>query len=587
MNIGNDFSNSIPSNLATTSIRQPLSHGEFLRAWDEWKNRALAGGGEFREIAFHKLLDCLDSQSDELNLFCLGLRDLPPLPPQIKTLHVSNNKLTELPMLPDGLTRLDCKQNRLTNLPVLPAGLKHLDAYHNKLTALPFLPDALEILRCGGNNITCLTYLPSSLKELSILYNELTELIELPAGLEILFCNNNQLRSLPCLPDSIIVVNVEFNQLNELPAIPAGVTHLCCRNNQLTRVPESLAHGISRWIDLQNNPLSERTLRALYQMANMPENEDGPVILFSMAAENLSERPIKPLVENIAAWFPSDVQTEMTQKFTAISAEENAQAFSQFLARLLASCNAKDDKFKPLVAEWLTRLLQAPELRAATFAAAIIAVESCEDRVTLAWNDMQQAELICRIKAGEYDDQWPALVDAGRVMFRLQQLELIAREKVKTLRFIDEIEVYLAFQTELSTRLQLTAFAKEMRFYEHAGISEAELKAAALRVKTAENTEFAQWFARWEPWHSILERNNPDVWAAADQQRRQHYPDDYEHRLNIRLQDISISVNDEDAKRNLGREVMQEIDREIFVPLTESVLLESQLRLLSTNPWNL
>ncbi len=172
-------------------------------------------------------------------------------------------------------------------------------------------------------------------------------------------------------------------------------------------------------------------------------------------------------------------------------------------------------------------------------------------------------------------------------MFRLQQLELIAREKVKTLRFIDEIEVYLAFQTELSTRLQLTAFAKEMRFYEHAGISEAELKAAALRVKTAENTEFAQWFARWEPWHSILERNNPDVWAAADQQRRQHYPDDYEHRLNIRLQDISISVNDEDAKRNLGREVMQEIDREIFVPLTESVLLESQLRLLSTNPWNL
>ncbi|MEG3130063.1 NEL-type E3 ubiquitin ligase domain-containing protein [Pantoea cypripedii] len=281
------------------------------------------------------------------------------------------------------------------------------------------------------------------------------------------------------------------------------------------------------------------------------------------------------------------MQTEITQKFTAISAEENAQAFSQFLARLLASCNAQDDKFKPLVAEWLTRLSAAPELRAATFAAAIIAVESCEDRVALAWNEMQQAELICRIKAGEYDNQWPELVAAGRVMFRLQQLELIAREKVKTLRFIDEIEVYLAFQTALSTRLQLTGFAKEMRFYEHAGISEAELKAAALRVKTAENTEFAPWFALWEPWHSILQRNHPDLWAAADQQRRQHYPDDYEHRLNTRLQDISISANDEDAKRNLGREVMQEIDREIFVPLTESSLEESQFRLLSTNTWTI
>ncbi len=57
----------------------------------------------------------------------------------------------------------------------------------------------------------------------------------------------------------------------------------------------------------------------------------------------------------------------------------------------------------------------------------------------------------------------------GREMFRLEQLENIAREKVKILKTlnvnsVDDIEVYLAYQVKLLNSLQLSSVNKEMRF---------------------------------------------------------------------------------------------------------------------------
>ncbi|WP_032487743.1 NEL-type E3 ubiquitin ligase domain-containing protein, partial [Yersinia pestis] len=58
----------------------------------------------------------------------------------------------------------------------------------------------------------------------------------------------------------------------------------------------------------------------------------------------------------------------------------------------------------------------------------------------------------------------------GREMFRLEQLENIAREKVKTLKTlnvhsVDDIEVYLAYQVKLRGSLELSSVNKEMRFF--------------------------------------------------------------------------------------------------------------------------
>jgi hypothetical protein len=117
---------------------------------------------------------------------------------------------------------LDLTDSDLEELPPLPPNLKKLLCSGNRLTSLPQLPDTLELLVCG--------------------WNKLTELPQLPARLEELQCENNNLTLLPVLPNTLIVLNCEDNQITELPQIPFRLTHLNARNNpivKLTNLPEA------------------------------------------------------------------------------------------------------------------------------------------------------------------------------------------------------------------------------------------------------------------------------------------------------------------------------------------------------------
>ncbi|WP_032484368.1 NEL-type E3 ubiquitin ligase domain-containing protein, partial [Yersinia pestis] len=70
-------------------------------------------------------------------------------------------------------------------------------------------------------------------------------------------------------------------------------------------------------------------------------------------------------------------------------------------------------------------------LREQTFLIAQEASATCEDRITLTHNDMQKAVMLHEVEKGKYDEKLPELIARGREMFRLEQLENIAREKVK------------------------------------------------------------------------------------------------------------------------------------------------------------
>ncbi len=73
---------------------------------------------------------------------------------------------------------------------------------------------------------------------------------------------------------------------------------------------------------------------------------------------------------------------------------------------------------------------------------------SCEDRVTLAYHQMQEATLVHDAERGAFDSHLAELIMAGREIFRLEQIESLAR-KGKTAVFIDEVEVFLGFQNQL------------------------------------------------------------------------------------------------------------------------------------------
>ncbi len=274
----------------------------------------------------------------------------------------------------------------------------------------------------------------------------------------------------------------------------------------------------------------------------------------------------------MTAWFPENKQSDVSQIWHAFEHEEHANTFSAFLDRLSDTVSARNTSgFREQVAAWLEKLSASAELRQQSFAIAADATESCEDRVALTWNNLRKTLLVHQASEGLFDNDTGALLSLGREMFRLEILEDIARDKVRTLHFVDEIEVYLAFQTMLAEKLQLSTAVKEMRFYGVSGVTANDLRTAEATVRSREENEFTDWFSLWGPWHAVLKRTEADRWAQAEEQKYEMLENEYPQRVADRLKASGLS-GDADAEREAGAQVMRETEQQIYRQLTDEVL---------------
>ncbi|EAC1238078.1 hypothetical protein DYT03_15385 [Salmonella enterica] len=506
------------------------------------------------------------------------LTSLPPLPAGLQTLSVAGNQLTSLPPLPAGLQMLLVARNQLTSLPPLPAGLQMLSVAGNQLTRLPPLPAGLRRLLVAGNQLTSLPPLPAGLQVLSVSDNQLTSLPLLPAGLELLTLERNpQLARLPPLPEGLQTLSVDANpQLTRLPALPSGLQRLYARNNQLTRLPESIT-GLSSEasVNLEGNPLSERTLQALREITSAP-GYSGPRILFDMAGAS-APREARALHLAAAGWLVPAREGEPApaDRWHMFGQEDNAAAFSLFLDRLSETENfMKDAGFKAQISSWLVQLAEDEALRAKTFAMATEATASCQDRVTLALHQMKNVQLVHDAEKGQYDNNLAALVATGREMFRLEKLEQIAREKAGTLALADDVEVYLAYQNKLKKALGLTSVTAEMRFFGVSGVTVSDLQAAELQVKAAEKSELREWILQWGPLHSVLERKAPERVNALREKQISDYEETYRMLSDTELRPFGL-VGNTDAERTIGARAMESAKKTFLDglrPLVEEML---------------
>ncbi|EKN5542297.1 E3 ubiquitin--protein ligase [Salmonella enterica] len=506
------------------------------------------------------------------------LTSLPPLPAGLQTLSVAGNQLTSLPPLPAGLQMLLVARNQLTSLPPLPAGLQMLSVAGNQLTRLPPLPAGLRRLLVAGNQLTSLPPLPAGLQVLSVSDNQLTSLPLLPAGLELLTLERNpQLVRLPPLPEGLQTLSVDANpQLTRLPALPSGLQRLYARNNQLTRLPESIT-GLSSEasVNLEGNPLSERTLQALREITSAP-GYSGPRILFDMAGAS-APREARALHLAAAGWLVPAREGEPApaDRWHMFGQEDNAAAFSLFLDRLSETENfMKDAGFKAQISSWLVQLAEDEALRAKTFAMATEATASCQDRVTLALHQMKNVQLVHDAEKGQYDNNLAALVATGREMFRLEKLEQIAREKAGMLALADDVEVYLAYQNKLKKALGLTSVTAEMRFFGVSGVTVSDLQAAELQVKAAEKSELREWILQWGPLHSVLERKAPERVNALREKQISDYEETYRMLSDTELRPFGL-VGNTDAERTIGARAMESAKKTFLDglrPLVEEML---------------
>ncbi|ECA1366858.1 E3 ubiquitin--protein ligase [Salmonella enterica subsp. enterica serovar Idikan] len=577
----------------------PQTPAEYDAVWSEWTRVAPAEELRGRAATVQRICTCLNNGSRELNVGESGLTalpdclpahittlviphnnyltSLPTLPSGLEVLTVEDNQLTSLPPLPAGLELLTVSGNQLTSLPPLPAGLQMLLVAGNQLTSLPPLPAGLQMLSVAGNQLTSLPPLPAGLQMLSVAGNQLTSLPPLPAGLQVLLVARNQLTSLPPLPEGLQTLSVDANpQLTRLPALPSGLQRLYARNNQLTRLPESIT-GLSSEasVNLEGNPLSERTLQALQNITSAP-GYSGPRILFDMAGAS-APREARALHLAAANWLVPAREGEPApaDRWHMFGQEDNAAAFSLFLDRLGETENCiKDAGFKAQISSWLVQLAEDEALRAKTFAMATEATASCQDRVTLALHQMKNVQLVHDAEKGEYDNNLVVLVATGREMFRLEKLEQIAREKAGTLALVDEIEVWLAYQNKLKKSLGLTSVTAEMRFFGVSGVTVSDLQAAELQVKAAEKSEFREWILQWGPLHSVLERKAPERVNALREKQISDYEETYRMLSDTELRPSGL-VGNTDAERTLGARAMESAKKTFLDglrPLVEEML---------------
>ncbi|HFJ4637071.1 TPA: NEL-type E3 ubiquitin ligase domain-containing protein [Salmonella enterica] len=481
---------------ATTT---PQTAAEYEAAWSEWKRAAPEGESRGRAEAVKRMRACLKKGNSVLYVGRVGLTTLPDLlPPNITTLFIPGNTLTRLPALPPGLRELSVSYNQLTRLPQLPPGLCKLSVFNNQLTSLPALPSGLQILWAYRNRLT------------------------------------------------------------RLPALPPGLRELSVYRNQLTRLPESIT-GLSSeaTVNLEGNPLSERTLQALRDITSAP-GYSGPRIRFDMAGAS-APREVRALHLAVADWLVPAREGEPApaDRWHMFGQEDNAAAFSLFLDRLSETENfIKDAGFKAQISSWLAHLAEDDALRANTFVMATEATSSCEDRVTFFLHQMKNVQLVHNAEKGKYDNNLAALVATGREMFRLGKLEQIAREKVRTLALVDELEVWLAYQNKLRKPLGLTSVTAEMRFFGVSGVTASDLRSAERQVKAAEKSEFREWILQWGPLHSVLERKAPERVNALREKQMSDYEETYRMLSDTELRPFGL-VGNTDAERTIGARAME------------------------------
>ncbi len=481
---------------ATTT---PQTAAEYEAAWSEWKRAAPEGESRGRAEAVKRMRACLKKGNSVLYVGRVGLTTLPDLlPPNITTLFIPGNTLTRLPALPPGLRELSVSYNQLTRLPPLPPGLCKLSVFNNQLASLPALPSGLQILWAYRNRLT------------------------------------------------------------RLPALPPGLRELSVYRNQLTRLPESIT-GLSSeaTVNLAGNPLSERTLQALRDITSAP-GYSGPRIRFDMAGAS-APREVRALHLAVADWLMPAREGEPApaDRWHVFGQEDNAAAFSLFLDRLSETENfIKDAGFKAQISSWLVQLAEDDALRANTFALATEATSSCEDRITFFLHQMKNVQLVHNAEKGEYDNNLAVLVATGREMFRLGKLEQIAREKVRTLALVDELEVWLAYQNKLRKPLGLTSVTAEMRFFGVSGVTASDLRSAERQVKAAEKSEFREWILQWGPLHSVLERKAPERVNALREKQMSDYEETYRMLSDTELRPFGL-VGNTDAERTIGARAME------------------------------
>ncbi|MBX3719860.1 MAG: leucine-rich repeat domain-containing protein [Parachlamydiales bacterium] len=547
---------------------------ELQKILDEWVDQATEG--EQRNEARSKVIDFLkDPRQTKIDLDSLKLKSLPeifnaqPFISRLEILWLGDNCLTSLPeqiCQLHNLQDLRLYWNQLTSLPEEFSQLQNLEFLElldNRLASFPEQICQLRNLKklyLDGNSFPSLPAQIGQLQNLDCLSIARNRLASLPEqicqlhNLKKLFLSENPLTSLP--PQIGQLKNLEYFDVdeNQLATLPEEISQLqnlirlSLRATHLTSLPEqiSLLQNLSSLlinenpslqglpnqlldlhqgcrVDISRTGLSENVRSNLEQACNA-EGYQGPRIIFSMEdMEQYHDGKLKKLPTLIEELFC--ILGEEPKEFPKLSSLDKQQTRSirSWISRLsdTADYKRKGEFQKAFVKQILGYLQEAnddPQFRQVFLNILADATETCGDRISLSILHVGIASRLRLIT----DIQELRKFLIGTV-WPVYMLEEIARKKTETLRFFDEIEVYLGYPIMLREKLGLEIAVQDMLYFRCSALNQSDLEQAAQFVRQQQNDEHAvcAYLASREDWINALKAQYPDRSAAIEEENYQ------------------------------------------------------------------
>jgi len=273
-----------------------------------------------------KITKFIDDPSDELNLDCLSLDEIPSnildfnillnldlsrnniskiekLPPNLKQLEISDNDILSIDKkcIPDSLVNLNLNNNKISTLDFITPNLKVLNINRNYIESINSsqilnlntlniednhlkeldLSDSKElvILNISDNILTNIDKLPPQINELELRINCVTEINYLPALLYKFIAHKGKIKkfNLEKFPENLNILDLYDNKLEKCLPLHENLKEVDLMNNNLNEM--CIFHDNMKILDIRNNSELKLTKELIDRFEKI--NQLNRVILYS------------------------------------------------------------------------------------------------------------------------------------------------------------------------------------------------------------------------------------------------------------------------------------------------------------------
>ena len=388
----------------------------------------------------------------------------------------------------------------------------------NDIISLPKLlviHGSFYLLQCDN-----LTTLPQALKVGDKLrLTSCNKINSLPTNLSFYDVGIRQCQGLTSFPsDWKIAMNLEVEDNHHLVSLPS--TRLQVGGNlsfkgcsSLTSLPNWIAElgiqsGGTHIVNLEGTGLSQRVIQTILQLP-------APGVQFHISQSARTPSWVfGSLDEALNFWGTIAQDPSWSEIHISLPNEGNRRHFVNYLSRLTATAEYQNANMRPILAKRVLHAFKSiqhdKEIAERAFDIIYVGMTTCDDRIIVA---LDEIELMIEIYQLEKNPNLSEkeLKEAGKRFLLLEMVNQKASEFKNTLTYVDEVEVYLAFQIGLAKQLNLPVSTQNMIFRNFAQVTDEQIAKAGTDIEKAFSEEKLEQFLKtWSPWI----RN----------QKRQHIP---------------------------------------------------------------